>query len=229
LQGGVRNVRYWLRWSRASPASRGTEDRRLLEERILPALAARRDVGRVLFVGCARYTHHYERLFGGQEYWTIDPSRSRARWGARRHIHDGLEHLGRHVPAAYFDAIVCNGVLGWGVDRRDVAEAAFAACHAALRPGGELILGWNDVAPRNRVDPVTLRSLACFERARIPGLDATQLRIDAPHRHVFEGYRKPAGDDASSAGTAHGDNVVGARGVGAHEDSERHAPSTHNS
>ncbi|HVK06914.1 MAG TPA: hypothetical protein VM490_25835, partial [Armatimonadaceae bacterium] len=49
-----------------------TEDRRLLEQVILPDLARRAELRRVLFVGCAWYTESYERFFPGREYWTLD-------------------------------------------------------------------------------------------------------------------------------------------------------------
>lgn len=220
--GLLRSAAGCLRALGGGAARRRTPDRRLLEERILPALAARADVRRVLFVGCAPYTRHYEATFRHAEYWTIEPSPRRRRWGARRHIVDRLEHLGRHVAPASFDAIVCNGVLGWGLDRADAAEAAFAACRAALRPGGLLVLGWNDVRPRNRVVPAALRALAELEPVALAGVGGPQVRVDGPHRHVFEFYRRPF--DAG-----HGSSVVAASGAGAQSASGRHALPAHSS
>jgi SAM-dependent methyltransferase len=173
-------------------APRPSADRQVLEAQILPWLAARADVHRILFVGCARYTRDYGRCFARQEYWTIDPVARRRRWGAERHIVGRFEDLGRHAPPATFDAIVCNGVLGWGLDRRADAEAAFAASHAALRPLGELIVGWNDVAPHDRVRPESLASLARFERLPLPGHTEFELRIAGARRHVYLRYRRGA-------------------------------------
>jgi SAM-dependent methyltransferase len=181
------------RWQEARGLAprRISEDRRVLEQQILPAYAREPGITRVLFVGCASYTRHYETQFAGAEYWSIDPAPARRRHGARRHITDDLQHLARHVPAGYFDLIVCNGVLGWGLNAPKHADAAFAACHAALREGGHLLLGWNDLFPRNRASPDELRSLARFER--IPfGPFAARFRIEEPHRHVYDFYRKPA-------------------------------------
>ena len=222
LQGALRSASDFLRQATGRPTRRASGDRQYLEAELLPALARRPDVCRVLFVGCARYTRHYEEIFEHAEYWTIDSVRRRRRWGARRHIADRLERLNRHVPTAFFDLIVCNGVLGWGLDRRSDAEAAFAACDAALRPGGELIVGWNDIRPRNAVRPDGLESLRRFERASMAG-GSSQVRIDGAHRHVFEFYRKPVADGPQA------DSEVGASGVGAHADSVLQAPSTHNS
>lgn len=222
LQGAFRSVADGFRLVTGRPVRRASADRQYLERELLPVLARRPDVRRVLFVGCARYTRDYERIFAQAEYWTIDPVRRRRRWGARRHIADRLEELGTHVPAAYFDLIVCNGVLGWGLNRRTDAEAAFAACHAALRPGGELVVGWNDIRSRNAVRPDGLQSLRRFERATLGAGGSSQVRIDAAHRHVFEFYRKPVAE-------AQADSEVGASGVGAQAASVLQTPSTHSS
>ncbi|MGZ9029943.1 MAG: methyltransferase [Burkholderiaceae bacterium] len=223
LQGALRSASDWLMDVTGRPVRRRSADRQYLEHEVLPALARRADVRCVLFVGCARYTRHYEAMFPKAEYWTIDPDPHRQRWGARRHIVDRLERLGHHRSEAHFDLIVCNGVLGWGLDARDDAEAAFAACHAALRPGGQLILGWNDIRPHNAVRPDGLESLGCFERAPASSGRPSQVRIGVPHRHVFEFYRKPGGTEVQ------GISVVGASGAGAHDDSGSQAPSTHSS
>ena len=42
-----------------------------------------------------------------------------------------------------FDAILCNGVLGFGVNSPGDQQTALAAMAAILRPGGRLLLGWN--------------------------------------------------------------------------------------
>lgn len=191
---------------RADPG-RPTADRWVLESDILPGLGRRDDVGRVLFVGCARYTRSYDRFFPHAEYWTIDPSRRRRRWGAEHHIVGRLEHLRRYVPAGSFDAIVCNGVLGWGLNRRGDAEAAFTACHGALRDGGELIVGWNDVAPHNRIRPESLASLRRFELVPLAGRSARELRIAGANRHVYLRYLR-VGEAAEQ-----GRSVVGPSGA----------------
>lgn len=223
LQGVLRSASDWLMDVTGQPVRRRSADRHYLEYEVLPALARRADVRRVLFVGCARYTRHYEALFPGAEYWTMDPDPRSQRWGARRHIVDRLEGLGRHLPDGYLDLIVCNGVLGWGLDGRDEAEAAFAACNAALRSGGLLIVGWNDIRPRNAVRPDSLESLRRFDRPADGAGRTPQVRIGVPHRHVFEFYRKPG------ATGVHGARVVGASGAGAQEESGLQPPSRHNS
>lgn len=171
-------------------ALRTTEDRRVLEQVILPAFAQRPSVQRVLFVGCAAYTKHYSERFIEHEYWTIDPVARRRRHGAQRHIADYLQNLGNHVADDYFDVIICNGVLGWGLNDPEQADAAFAACHRHLRSSGELVLGWNDVPPRNRVLPSQLPSLQRFEPHVFEALQTATLRVAGPNHHVFNFYVK---------------------------------------
>jgi len=200
IQGLGRSLSISWQEARGRSPRRRSEDRRVLEQKILPAFARAPGITRVLFAGCASYTHHYETQFAGAEYWSIDPATANQRHGAKRHIADNLQHLARHVPAGYFDLVVCNGVLGWGLNRLEEADAAFAACYAALRDGGHLLLGWNDLFPRNRVRPDELQSLSRFERAPF-GPFAARLRIEVPHRHVYDFYRKsPVARDALEIG-----------------------------
>lgn len=192
VQGLLRTAVLAARRAFGVSAQLHTEDRRVLEQVILPVYARRPDIARVLFVGCAAYTQRYGELFRGREYWTIDPVPRRRRYGGQQHVVDRLENLGSHVPAEYFDLIICNGVLGWGLNLLHHADAAFAACHRHLRAGGELLLGWNDIAPRNRVLPENVPALRGFEALTFGALQTSRFWVDVPHRHVFDFYRKRA-------------------------------------
>ncbi len=167
IQGLWRTVALAGRRALGLPSQLNTEDRRILEQVILPQYASWPDVSRVLFVGCAAYTQHYGKLFGEREYWTIDPVAERRRFGSTRHIIDTLQNLGSHVAPEYFDLIVCNGVLGWGLNTATDAETALAACFTHLRPGGHLLLGWNNVVPRNRVVPHDIPAVRRFRSVRL--------------------------------------------------------------
>lgn len=171
-------------------ALRSTEDRRVLEQVILPAYAGRAPGQRVLFVGCATYTQPYAQRFAAHEYWTIDPVSSQARYGSARHIVDSLQNLGSHVEDEYFDIIICNGVLGWGLNLLEDADAAFTACHRHLRVDGEFLLGWNNVWPRSRVLPDQIPALRRFAPQLFRPLQTAVLTVDAPNRHVFSFYLK---------------------------------------
>ena len=191
VQGVLRSVALLARRAVGLPAQLHTEDRRVLEQVILPEYARRPDIARILFVGCAAYTQRYGELFGDREYWTIDPVARRRRYGSVRHIVDSLQNLGHHVPPGHFDLVVCNGVLGWGLNAPEDADAALSACHAHLRAGGDLLLGWNNIAPRNRVLPEDIPALRRFDAACVGPRQVARWAIDAPNRHVFDFYRKP--------------------------------------
>lgn len=168
-----------------------TLDRETLEQVILPAYAARSDIATVLFVGCAWYTAHYESLLPGRAYITIDPDAWKSRFGSSRHIVAGLESIADHIAPGSLDLIVCNGVFGWGLDDRADCERAFASCFDALRPGGELVIGWNDVRSHRPLDLASLASLARFGPLTFAPLGSSSYLANAGNGHTFNFYAKP--------------------------------------
>lgn len=169
-----------------------TDDRRVLEDVVFAHFRERPDCRRVLFVGCDWYTRHYERFFPNQEYWTLERSPRRRKHGAAHHVTDTLERLAEHFPPGHFDLIICNGVVGWGLDRRQDAEVAFDACHTVLRAGGVLVIGWNDI-PEKRPFPLEeLHSLARFEPFVLPPLGASRHLTRTRDRHSFLFLTRPA-------------------------------------
>lgn len=169
-----------------------TEDRQLLESVILTYLRDDPAVARVLFVGCEWYTKPYERLFAGKEYWTLEIDPSKRRYGAARHVVGALLTIDTHVPADYFDAIVCNGVfMRTAMEDRDEAEASFAACRRCLKPGGWFVLGWNDTTELRPYPPSESAELARFERAVFPPLGVSELATDTSYRHTYTFFKKP--------------------------------------
>ncbi len=166
IQGLCRSVVQAGRRALGLPSRLNTEDRRVLEQVILPQYASRSDISRILFVGCAAYTQQYGELFGGREYWTIDPVARRRRYGGARHIVDTLQNLGSHVAPGYFDLIVCNGVLGWGLNSPADADAALAACFtASARRWRACCLDGTTLRRRNRVVPESIPTMKRFQVA----------------------------------------------------------------
>lgn len=162
-------------------------DRELLERRILPAYAARRQ--RVLFIGCDRYTSRYPRLFDAALFMTMDSDPRKARHGAARHIVAPAQDLARHVAPGSLDAVICNGVLGFGLNDRASFEAAMRACRHALREGGELMLGWNNVAAYAPFDPCKVMLAVGYERCgRGSPLGRFRVETDTPTRHTYDAY-----------------------------------------
>lgn len=167
-------------------------DRRLLEGVILPWLLAQASWQRVLFVGCAWYTQRYHPLFQHKDYWTLEADPRAARYGAPRHITGRLEQLPAFMAPESLDVIVCNGVVGWGLDAPEAVEAAVVACHATLRRGGLLLLGWNATARRKGAVLAQATALQRFAPLPCPPLGASVVRTGSINRHVYGFFEKRA-------------------------------------
>jgi SAM-dependent methyltransferase len=128
-----------------------SDDRRVLETLILPRFVDDPSLKRILFVGCARYTLRYVKLFERKELWTIDYNPLRSKYGSKNHVVGSVAELSSHFDRGYFDAIIMNGVLGRGINNLDQVERTLRGCHATLRKGGILLVGWNDLPPFNAV------------------------------------------------------------------------------
>jgi len=172
-------------------------DRRILERTILPYISSRDDLQKILFVGCHWYTRRYNALFANREYVTLDIDPKQARHGARHHIVDSMENLDSHFVPGTLDAIVCNGVVGWGLDDRAAIERSFSAAHSCLRIGGLLVVGWNDTpkhSGRTADDHDSYidacRALGRFRQFRPPGFDRWRHHTGGLTRHVFDFYVK---------------------------------------
>jgi SAM-dependent methyltransferase len=119
-------------------------DRVRLVDAYLPAFAA--EGGRILWVGCQAYTANYPARLeaGGGEVWTLEFDPAAAVWGrGGRHRTGDLKAADALFADLTFDAILCNGVLGFGVNSPADQQTALAAMAKLLRPGGRLLLGWN--------------------------------------------------------------------------------------
>jgi SAM-dependent methyltransferase len=179
------------------PSPVQTECRKTLECTILPYFSENDAFRRILFVGCATYTWHYKRLFTKKEYWTIDPVTRRAVFGAKKHIVGTLRQMTQYVGKEYFDLIICNGILGFGLDNLQDVEASFKTCHYCLRPGGILIVGWNDIperAPRKLEEYKILRN---FQPYVFSPLGTTKYLTKTKWRHTYNFYIKPISDNPS--------------------------------
>jgi len=177
----------WAKDVRNAAQVRRNPARRLLVREILPAYAALE--GRVLWIGCRRYTRDYGRLFRqrGGDFWTTDIEPAHARWGEKhRHVPVDLLEIEREIPAHSFDCVLCNGVFGFGINDRLTQDAALEAMAAILKPGGRLLLGWNT----NLVeDPLTLNSIDRSFEPDDPTGQGVRIRV-AEARYVYDFLRK---------------------------------------
>lgn len=177
-----------------------TPDRRLLEESVIPGYRDLPDVSRVLDIGCDWYTKSYQSLFAPCSYRTIDFDPEKARHAPPGHVTGSLLELDRHFDAGSFDLVLCNGVLGWGVNTLGECAEASRQLARVLRPGGHLVLGWNDHPGRKP------EGLACFDEApwkpfafpTLPGGPGDHVLTETSYRHRYD-FRQKSGPAAGAA------------------------------
>jgi thymidylate kinase len=167
------------------------EDRRILEQIILPHFLNQDSYRDILFVGCHWYTEGYNGRFEKKKnYWTIEIEPSRQKYGAKQHVVDGLQSLGKHFKPGAFDLILCNGVFGWGLDEKADVEQAFQACSDCLREGGVLLIGWDDIEERRPFLLAECQSLRALEPFAFPPLGTAEYVTDTTYRHTYTFYIK---------------------------------------
>lgn len=188
-------------------------DRELLQNIILPFYANATQWRRLIFVGTRFYTRSYVRMFSAGVLSTIDMDPRMAKYGASSHFVDTLQNLGSHVSAGSIDAIIANGVIGWGIDDQVALRDALSACAMALRVDGHLILGTNDLlksSPALDASPALAPSSPSklFEPMVFEPLGAPRYTVQTPfaeREHTFSFWRRirippaPAGTTARSA------------------------------
>ena len=169
-------------------------DRRVLEDVIFPALLADQDMRRVLFVGCAWYTRAYGERFGDFEFWTIDVDERARRYAGERHIVASITTIAEHFEPASLDVVICNGVVGFGLDSEEDCDRAFNGAFRCLRPGGLLIIGWDDAEGCRPAVPLEhLTSLRAFEPYVLAPFPSWRYPTFSTLGHTFDFYARPLG------------------------------------
>ncbi|CAN5713350.1 class I SAM-dependent methyltransferase [soil metagenome] len=200
LTSTLRVMRRTVRRSLGLPVAMDTADRVLLEQTIFPHYRNRDDMRDVLFVGTRWYTSHYPSLLDRQRFNTIDIDPKAAKHGsAHRHVTASAADVGHHFAADSMDLVMFNGVYGWGLDTPHEMQLTLEAFHGVLRPGGELVIGWNDV-PRRRPFPLhQVPALSRFHPTVFEPLAVQAVTLPTDNRHRFEFYRKPPSRDQPSS------------------------------
>jgi hypothetical protein len=193
LPGGMRE---WARQIVVDRQISRSPDRAILLQEVFPALGRTTALSantKVLWIGCRRYTEKYYPLIErqGAECWSIDIEPDMQRWGRPgRHITGDMLELRRLFPTDFFDVVLCNGILGWGVDTPADQLKAFEAMATVMKPGGWLLVGWNT----DRVSDPLKSGLAdqWFEHVPLPRFKARY--VVGGCTHVYDTYRRHAGD-----------------------------------
>jgi hypothetical protein len=119
-------------------------DRRFLVSNLFKHFSKSSDIRRILFVGVRRYTKSYEKKFSRkQKFITIDYDKAVEKFGARQHIVGDVRLCGCHVSdsAEKFDLIFLNGIIGYGLDDAESADAGLAALASVMNPNAWLVIG----------------------------------------------------------------------------------------
>jgi hypothetical protein len=98
--------------------------------------------------------------------------------------------IDQQIARGFFDATIMNGVLGYGVDDPEGAEAAIRALATVVKPNGFVVIGWN---PGRVAD---YRDLAVVRQSLVPAqLGGSPTSIEFPpdavqsHPHRYDLYR----------------------------------------
>ena len=127
-----------------------SENRLFLENQIFDLLNSRfkqqTAAARCLFLGTDKRSWHYPKCLNA-ELHTMDIEPKKAIYGNRGHhtIGSAGELLQYYSPHS-FDAIIANGLIGFGMNQLQDCEALLAGAHAVLKADGLLVLGYNDGA-----------------------------------------------------------------------------------
>jgi hypothetical protein len=182
-------VVHHLRLARCGWRTERSPDRQVLTSEILPVFARR--CATLLWVGVQRYTGGYHALLeqAGATCWTVDLDPGVAKWGhPERHLVCDVLQLPRTPESVRFAGVLCNGVLGYGIDGARAQAQAIERLAAVMEPGGWLLLGWNThkcddpllcASVRRNFEPAPLEALP--PRRRVPGTT-----------HVFDILRRRA-------------------------------------
>jgi len=165
-------------------------DRLYFVETIVPNVA-KFGTCKLLFVGCRSYSEDYCKLWTdmGIDCWTMDIDPVAARWGMPGHhvIGDMLEADKYFAPAS-FDAVIMNGLFGFGIETVEQIERALRAGSILVPAGGLLVVGWNtDKTIDTAMLPFMIEHFESAAPAHFP-----KRKTFASSTHVYDFYIKTA-------------------------------------
>lgn len=141
---------------------------------------------KALFVGIDKHNWHYPRLLNA-EFHSLDIEARKAVYGQPgRHWTGSATRMAGYYGGNVFDVVVANGLLGFGIDEALGCRQLLENCEAVLKPGGLLVLGYND-RPDRVPYPVLPMALGLFDEFTPPiaGVAGALHRVDDTFQHVF--------------------------------------------
>lgn len=170
-------------------------DRAFLEQQIFDYLNSEESIRKILFAGVEIYTLHYPGLLHGKQFYTIDNDAEKVLYGAKDlHTIGSVTDLGKHYQSGQFDCIILNGLIGYGLDTQEDVDRALHESFSVLRPGGLLIIGWNNTRKHLAFELENLPGYVLFKKfAPWPTMQtANRIEVNPDNRHTFDFLLKPA-------------------------------------
>jgi SAM-dependent methyltransferase len=122
-----------------------SSDRVILEQSIFPLI--NKFYGHqynILFIGCSDYTWHYVSLLKGN-FYTIDFDPRKAIFGSKgKHIVGSALDLDLYYNNKFFNVIIANGLIGYGVNSEAEFNSLCRSVFNSLQHGGIFVIGYND-------------------------------------------------------------------------------------
>ena len=162
-------------------------DRNVLEGIIFPYVLAYFNPQKILDIGREDYQVFYNDFFVKRELWTMDIDPDQEEFGMpKKHITDDVINADKHFKDNYFDFILINGVLGWGLNNKENIEKAFSGIYKIMKPGGLLVVGWNDFEDIKVFKPRKISALNKFKPFYFKPLKAKEFHCaNGEHRYSF--------------------------------------------
>jgi len=166
------------------------EDRNVLENIIFPYVLANFNPKTILDIGREDYQGFYNEFFEGRELWTLDYNPEHKEYGMPgHHIADNAENVKKHFKNSYFDFILLNGVIGWGLNDINKIEKTIADIIDLMKPNGILIIGWNNFEDIPVIDPKTIKALDRLKPLVFPPLKSARFEC-VNGKHTYNFYNK---------------------------------------
>ena len=171
------------------PTPLRTLDRSFLEKKVFKYLNTlpNNQKSKLLFIGVEYYTRHYYSKLNF-DVTTIDIDPDKKKYGNRhKHIVGSATEINSFFPKNYFNVIVANGLLGYGMNGKLEFDKMLSQCHETLVKNGILVLGYNQTPRHLNFDLTDCMNYKLFTDF-IPDIDSVKtsnIMVNSKNNHTF--------------------------------------------
>ncbi|GBQ06946.1 hypothetical protein [Saccharibacter floricola] len=145
---------------------------------------------KILVIGTESCSKYDADQIGNEcdEVWTLDIKEGNRVYGVRkgRHITASTEDIDKYFRKGYFDIVLLNGVIGWGINSRSEQEEAIKNIHYLSKENALLMIGWNT---HKSIDPlVSGITVGAYHHQDFPGLPKRMVVTESTH--IFDFFAK---------------------------------------